>query len=54
MLISSKITLNNYKIAVDIASTPDEIRGFGHVKLKNIKIAKNTELSLMSTFNELI
>ena len=49
-----QLTLNNYEIAVDIASIPDQIRGFGHVKLNNIKIAKKSEHSLMSTFNETI
>ena len=42
---------NNYDIAVEIASIPDQIRGFGHVKKQNIEIAKNCEISLMSNFN---
>ena len=54
MNIASKLSFNNYEIAVDIASIPDQIKGFGHVKLNNIKIAKNSEHSLMSTFNETI
>ena len=49
--INSKLSSNNYDTAVEIASTPDQIRGFGHVKKKNLEIAKNCELSLMSTFN---
>ena len=51
LAITSKLTSSNYSIAVEIASTPDQIRGFGHIKKKNIEIAKNCELSLMSSFN---
>ena len=49
--ISSKLNLNNYKLATEIASIPDQIRGFGYVKKKNIEIAKNCEDKLMSNFN---
>jgi len=50
--IGKKLNLNNYNIAVDIASLPDQIRGFGYVKEKNIKIAEESRNDLMNRFNE--
>ena len=38
--ICSKLTIENYALAVEIASIPDQIRGFGYIKEKNIEIAK--------------
>ena len=49
--ICSKLTIENYALAVEIASIPDQIRGFGYIKKKNIEIAKNCENKLMSMFN---
>jgi len=49
--ICPKLTIDNYSLAVEIASTPDQIRGFGYIKKKNIEIAKNCENKLMSMFN---
>ena len=50
--IGTKLSKNNYDIAVDIASVPDQIRGFGHVKEKNIKVAEDCQNNLIMTFNE--
>jgi len=49
--ICSKLTKDNYTLAVEIASIPDQIRGFGYIKNKNIEIAKSCEDRLMSAFN---
>ena len=49
--ICPKLTIDNYSLAVEIASIPDQIRGFGYIKKKNIEIAKNCENKLMSMFN---
>ena len=49
--ICSKLTIENYALAVEIASTPDQIRGFGYIKEKNIVIAKRCEDKLMTAFN---
>jgi len=49
--ICTKLTIDNYTLAVEIASIPDQIRGFGYIKNKNIEIAKNCENKLMSVFN---
>ena len=47
-----KLTVRNYNIAVDIASFPDQIRGFGHVKEKNIRAAEECKNNLINAFNE--
>ena len=49
--ICSKLTIDNNALAVEIASIPDQIRGFGYIKKKNIEIAKSCEVKLMSSFN---
>ena len=49
--ICSKLTKDNYKLAVEIASIPDKIRGFGYIKNQNIEIAKSCEDRIMSAFN---
>jgi len=35
---------------VQIASVPETMRGFGHVKEKNVKAAKEREASLLATY----
>ena len=47
-----KINKSNYETAVKIASVPDQIRGFGHVKEKNIKEAINHRTDLLNSFHE--
>ena len=51
--ILPKLTPYNHKLAVEIATIPDSIRGFGHVKSHNIKNAQQQETKLMKTWNEL-
>ena len=41
---------DNHALAVQIASVPETMRGFGHVKEKNVKIAKEREASLLATY----
>ena len=50
--IGIKINKSNYETAVKIASVPDQIRGFGHVKEKNIKEAINYRTDLLNSFHE--
>ena len=50
--IGKKLSIDNYSIAVDIASTPDQIRGFGHIKEKNRRIAEECRSNLITSFNE--
>jgi indolepyruvate ferredoxin oxidoreductase len=41
---------DNHATAVAIASIPDEIRGFGHVKLRHLEAAKAKEAKLLEAF----
>ena len=41
----------NHQIAVDLASLPEQIRGYGHVKEKAIKVVKSKEQQLLGRFN---
>jgi indolepyruvate ferredoxin oxidoreductase len=41
---------DNHAVAVQIASVPDTMRGFGHVKEKNVKAAKEREASLLAAY----
>jgi indolepyruvate ferredoxin oxidoreductase len=46
-----KLTADNLVQAVAIASIPEEIRGFGHVKERHLKAAKAKEAALLATFH---
>jgi indolepyruvate ferredoxin oxidoreductase len=49
MLIAS-LSADNYDLAVDIASIPEFIRGFGHVKHQHFVEAKKREAELLERF----
>jgi len=46
----AKLNHGNHGLAVQIASIPDQIRGFGHVKEANLKAAKAREAELLQAF----
>jgi indolepyruvate ferredoxin oxidoreductase len=46
----ARLDRENHATAVAIASIPDEIRGFGHVKLRHLEAAKAKETKLLETF----
>ena len=46
--IMRALTPANHAIAVELAALPLEIRGFGHIKEKNLKRAKVTEADLLA------
>jgi indolepyruvate ferredoxin oxidoreductase len=48
--IGAKLNSANHGAAVALASVPDEIRGYGHVKERNIKAAKALEEKLLQAF----
>jgi indolepyruvate ferredoxin oxidoreductase len=48
--ILSKLTPENHACAVALASVPEKIRGFGHVKLRSIEAAKAEEQALLARF----
>src|SRR5579883_1219549 len=41
---------NNHALAVQIASVPETMRGFGHIKEKNVVAAKAREASLLAAY----
>src|SRR5471032_1339798 len=47
----SKLTADNLSQAVAIASIPEDIRGYGHVKERHFKAAKQKEAALIAAFN---
>ncbi|HYR64854.1 MAG TPA: DUF6537 domain-containing protein, partial [Reyranella sp.] len=41
---------NNHALAIQIAAVPETMRGFGHVKEKNVKAAKEREAGLLASY----
>ena len=48
--VLSAVSANNYDTAVDLASVPEHIRGYGHVKDAHFKEAKKLEAELLAKF----
>src|SRR5690606_42166315 len=48
-----RLTRENLPIAVRIASVPEEIRGFGHVKARHLAAARQHRAELLQTFDEM-
>jgi indolepyruvate ferredoxin oxidoreductase len=48
--LASKLDRSNHAIAVELAAIPEEIRGFGHVKDRHLKAAKEKETRLLEAF----
>ncbi len=44
------LTHENHALAVEIASLPEQIRGFGHIKMRNIAAVKAREAELLSAY----
>ncbi len=44
------LTRENHGVAVQLAELPQQIRGFGHVKMRNLEQAKAREAELLATF----
>jgi indolepyruvate ferredoxin oxidoreductase len=47
-----KLTADNLATAVAIARIPEDIRGYGHVKERHLKAAKQKEASLLAEFSK--
>ncbi len=45
-----KLTPDNHGLAVQIASIPEEIRGYGHVKQRHLRAAKDKEAKLLAAW----
>jgi indolepyruvate ferredoxin oxidoreductase len=48
--ILGKLNADNHPLAVGLAVIPEKIRGFGHIKLRNLKAAKADEAALLEQF----
>ena len=46
----SKLSPQNHATAVELASVPEHIRGYGHVKEAHLKTAKTREAALLAAF----
>jgi indolepyruvate ferredoxin oxidoreductase len=46
----SGLTLDNHQLAVEIAAIPEQIRGYGHVKGRHLRVAKVREAELLAAF----
>jgi indolepyruvate ferredoxin oxidoreductase len=51
--IVGKLTPDNHALAVKIASIPEEIRGYGHVKDASLKTAKTKKADLLASFRSI-
>ena len=50
--VLSKLALRNHATAVELASIPEQIRGYGHVKERHLKVAKAREADLLAEFRD--
>ena len=48
--VLGKLNADNHPLAVGLAVIPEKIRGFGHIKLRNLKAAKADEAALLEQF----
>jgi indolepyruvate ferredoxin oxidoreductase len=48
--LAAKLDAHNYAVAVELASIPEHIRGYGHVKERHLKAAKAKESELLAAF----
>lgn len=49
-VILAQLTADNHGLAVDVARIPEQIKGFGHVKERNLKAARLQWTALMAKF----
>jgi indolepyruvate ferredoxin oxidoreductase len=48
--ILGKLSSDNHHVAVGLAAIPEKIRGFGHIKMRNLTAAKADEAALLEQF----
>jgi indolepyruvate ferredoxin oxidoreductase len=51
--ILERLTPQNYQIAVDLASIPEHIRGYGYIKERHVKDAKVREKALLAQLRDM-
>jgi len=49
--LMAELSADNQKLAAQIAAVPMTIRGYGHVKLANLALARGREAELMHRFS---
>ena len=49
--VMGRLTPENHARAVELANTPDRIRGYGHVKDRNIATARLEQAALLEKFS---
>jgi len=47
----SKLTLDNHAVAVSLASLPEKVRGFGHIKANNVAAMQREREALLREFD---
>ena len=50
--VVAKLSPDNHALAVELASVPEKIRGYGHVKEAHVKTAKACEADLLAAFRD--
>jgi indolepyruvate ferredoxin oxidoreductase len=45
--LATALCPDNHALAVELASLPEQIRGFGHIKMRNVEKAKAREADLL-------
>ena len=50
--VLAQLSPDNHALAVELASVPEKIRGFGHVKEAHVKAAKACEADLLAAFRD--
>jgi indolepyruvate ferredoxin oxidoreductase len=46
----SGLTRDTHALAVDIASLPEDIRGYGHIKAKSVEAARKKQAELLKRY----
>src|SRR5581483_1115547 len=46
----ARLSAENHALAVQIASLPEEIRGFGHIKMRNLAAARQKHAELLGRY----
>jgi indolepyruvate ferredoxin oxidoreductase len=46
----SSLRRENHALAVEIASLPETIRGFGHIKAKSVEVARAKQAELLARY----
>jgi indolepyruvate ferredoxin oxidoreductase len=50
--VLAKLAPHNHALAVELASIPEQVRGFGHVRVRHVKQAKAAEAEALAKFQE--